>query len=100
MEMAAAGTFNLCKDEHLERRAITRTRISKDALIYVPGLAGVRPCNVRDVTNQGAGIRTQEVALLPLNFFLSFDKFRTGRECRLVWRNGDVLGVAFEDKLA
>jgi hypothetical protein len=51
---------------------------------------------VRDVTNRGAGIRMHDLAILPLNFDLSFDNFRTIRNCRLVWRAGDFIGVAFE----
>jgi hypothetical protein len=27
---------------------------------------------------------------------LSFDKFRTGRNCRPIWRERDFVGVAFE----
>lgn len=82
------------KDE-FERRMIVRTRIAKEALIFIPGLTGVFSCNVRDVTNQGAGIRMEKLCLLPFNFVLSFDKFRTGRDCRLIWRDGDFFGVTF-----
>jgi hypothetical protein len=82
--------------EEFDRRHITRTRITKDALIFVAGRLGVRTCIVGDVTNTGAGIRTYDVAILPLNFDLSFDNFRTIRNCRLVWRAGDFMGVAFQ----
>lgn len=82
--------------DHLERRALGRTHIARDALLFIPGLDGVRPCSVRDVTNQGAGIRAHDVALLPLNFMISFDRFRTGRDCRLIWREGDFFGVSFD----
>ncbi len=54
-------------------------------------------CTVRDVTNLGAGIRIeQNLKIVPLDFALSFDNFRTIRMCRLVWRQGDFLGVVFE----
>jgi hypothetical protein len=52
---------------------------------------------VRDVTNFGAGLRTQDIPILPLTFELSFDNFRTVRRCRLIWRDGDFLGVAFQN---
>ena len=45
---------------------------------------------------RGAGIRTQDLAAIPLNFELSFDKFRTSRNCRLIWRDGDLVGLAFK----
>ena len=57
----------------------------------------MRSCAVRDITNLGAGIRTQDLPALPLNFELSFDNFRTARKCQLIWRDGDFVGVAFEN---
>ena len=53
-------------------------------------------CCVRDATNDGAGIRLNDLNILPFNFAISFDNFRTMRRCRLIWRNGDFVGVAFE----
>jgi hypothetical protein len=81
-----------------DRRSIGRTRIAKGALLSFSGHTGVRSCGVTDVTSAGAGIRTQDLAILPLNFELSFDDFRTIRKCRLIWRDGDFLGVAFENQ--
>jgi hypothetical protein len=78
-----------------ERRSIGRTRVAKGALLFFSGQVGVRSCGVTDITNRGAGIRTRDLAVLPLNFDLSFDNFRTIRRCRLVWRDGDFLGAAF-----
>jgi hypothetical protein len=79
-----------------ERRALGRTKILKGALIFFSEIAGVHSCTVRDVTNLGAGIRTQDLNLVPLEFGLSFDNFRTVRMCRLVWRQDEFLGVSFE----
>ena len=31
------------------------------------------------------------------SFDLTFDNFRTIRRCRLIWREGDFLGLAFEN---
>jgi hypothetical protein len=80
-----------------ERRSIGRTKISKTALLFFIGQPSVRSCAVRDITNVGAGIRTQNFPVLPLNFELSFDNFRTVRKCHLIWRNADFVGVAFEN---
>jgi hypothetical protein len=80
-----------------ERRSIGRTKIFKGALLFFTGQRRVRSCGVTDITNVGAGIRTQDLPALPLNFELSFDNFRTVRKCRLIWRNGDFVGVAFEN---
>jgi hypothetical protein len=80
-----------------ERRSIGRTKIAKSALLFFIGQTGARSCGVTDITNLGAGIRTQDLPALPLNFELSFDNFRTVRKCRLTWRDGDFVGVAFEN---
>jgi hypothetical protein len=80
-----------------DRRSIGRTRIAKGALLFFSGQNGVRSCGVTDITDAGAGIRIYDLAFLPLNFELSFDNFRTIRTCRLIWRDGDFLGVMFEN---
>jgi hypothetical protein len=84
-------------EKALDRRSIGRTRIAKGGLLFVGGSIGVRSCGVTDITNQGAGIRTQDLPVLPLNFELTFDNFHTIRLCRLIWREGDFIGVAFEN---
>jgi hypothetical protein len=81
-----------------DRRSIGRTRIAKAALLFFGGQTGVRSCGVTDITSAGAGIRTQGLAVLPLNFELSFGNFRTIRKCRLIWRDGNFLGVTFENQ--
>jgi hypothetical protein len=68
---------------------------SRDALLVLRGQDGVFSCLVRDVTNSGASIRLERLNVLPLEFDLSFDGLRTLRECRLVWRDVDVIGVSF-----
>jgi len=80
-----------------ERRSVTRTTISKDALLFFDAQRGVLTCRVQDVTNSGAGIELHSLNLLPLNFELSFDSFHTVRECRVIWRQGDFVGVAFQN---
>ena len=80
-----------------DRRSNGRKRIAKAASLFFRGQTGERSrgVNLTDITDGGAGIRTQDLAALPLTFELSFDNLR--RKCRLVWRKGDFFGVAFED---
>ena len=78
----------------VERRSLGRTLINRPALVFFTGQNGVHGCCVRDVTNQGAGIYLTGIKVLPLDFDLSFDNFRTIRRCRLIWRDGDFVGVA------
>jgi hypothetical protein len=80
----------------VERRSIGRTKILKGALLFLSDKTGVHPCTVRDVTNVGAGFRAQDLKVLPLSFTLSFDNFRSVRICRLIWRQADFFGAAFE----
>ena len=80
-----------------ERRSIGRTKIAKGALLFFGRQAGVRSCAVTDITKVGAGVRAQDMTAIPLTFELTFDNFHTVRECRLIWRDGDFLGVAFQN---
>ena len=80
----------------VERRAVGRTTINRDVLMFFMGQDRVHPCCVRDVTNRGAGIRLNGLNIVPSEFGISFDSFCTMRQCRLVWRDGDFVGAAFE----
>jgi hypothetical protein len=91
------GSLSTRVIEMNERRSIGRTRITKGALLFLGMQVGVRSCTIRDVTNVGAGLRAQDIPILPLIFELSFDNFRTARHCRLIWRDGDFLGLAFQN---
>jgi hypothetical protein len=79
-----------------ERRSCERSFCGKSALLFFSRGIGSRPCYVRDITDRGAGIRLEDLPLLPINFLLSFDRFENVRACRLTWREGDFAGVAFE----
>jgi hypothetical protein len=78
-----------------ERRAIGRTQINRGVLMHFIGFDGVYGCCVRDVTNLGAGIRLNGLSIIPSEFSISFDNFRTMRPCRLIWRVGDFVGAIF-----
>jgi hypothetical protein len=80
----------------LGRRAVGRTTINRGVLIHFAGREGVQACSVQDVTNHGAGIRLNGLTVVPSEFDISFDNFRTARRCRLIWRDGDFAGASFE----
>ena len=77
-----------------DRRVIDRLPVCRGALLSIPGQITVQPCTLRDLTASGAGIRLNGITLLPLEFEISFDGFRTSKTCRLVWRDGDFVGIA------
>jgi hypothetical protein len=83
-------------DGLIERRSKGRTIVNRGALLFFMGGSSVHPCCVRDVTNDGAGIRLSGLNLVPSDFGVSFDNFRTMRQCRLIWRDGDFIGTTFE----
>ena len=62
-----------------ERRSTGRARINRGALLFFTGQTGVFSCTA-DVTNRGAGVRLEGLSVLPLDFDLSFDNFRTIRK--------------------
>jgi hypothetical protein len=74
--------------EMSDRRSVGRTKIAKGALLFFGESSGVYACTVYDVTNSGARIRLQGPKVMPLEFALLFDNFRSVRMCRLVWRQG------------
>jgi hypothetical protein len=82
-------------DNLFERRAIGRTKISIQANILFNKQQRSVICHVHDATNNGARIQADNLRLLPLTFELSFDNFKTARDCRLIWRNANLLGIAF-----
>ncbi len=77
-----------------ERRLAGRSIFERNALLFFAGQPGLFGCAVRDVTNSGAGIRLNGLCVLPIEFNLSFDNFRTIRGCRLVWSNDGFVGVS------
>jgi PilZ domain len=81
----------------VERRSIGRTTISKSALLFFDEQHGVFSCHVRNITNGGAGIRLQDLNVLPVSFELTFDNFHNVRRCQIIWRRGDFVGVQFQD---
>jgi hypothetical protein len=62
-------------------------------LLLFAGQTGAFSCCVRDVTNQGAGIRLEGLNVLLVDFDLSFDNFRTTRGFRVIWREGDLIAL-------
>jgi hypothetical protein len=80
-----------------DRRAVCRAGIGRGALLFFKGQPGARGCKVIDISDCGAKLRTHNLSVLPSTFELTFDNFETIRRCRLVWRDDELLGIAFEN---
>jgi hypothetical protein len=79
----------------LERRRATRKLVSETILLQLTGHV-VQSCAVHDLSVYGGGLWLPGRSLLPTEFRLSFDGFRTMFGCRLIWRDGDRAGVEFQ----
>jgi hypothetical protein len=80
-----------------EQRSLGRAKISGNARLRFNARRRPVDCGLRDLTSAGAGIRVDRINIIPVNFELSFDNFHTTRPCRLIWREGDFVGVAFRN---
>jgi hypothetical protein len=69
---------------------------SMDGLLFFRGGRELHRCVGYNVTQTSARIHADGLALLPINFYVTFDTFRTIARCRLVWRYQNRIGVTFE----
>ena len=80
-----------------ERRNVARTRIRHNAEIVVIRRDATKvQCTLQDLTSTGACLTLASTYQVPDTFELTFDKGRSRRPCRVMWRTGDRVGVAFE----
>jgi hypothetical protein len=79
----------------LERRSIRRTRVLKNATIILNDRSTFFDCIVRNLTIAGASLLVQSSVGIPESFVLSFDFRRSTRQCRVLWRVENELGVQF-----
>lgn len=79
-----------------ERRNVGRMRVTRAAKIIVAAETPLVPCELLDLTASGARLSFAEAGAIPDNFELTLDQGRSRRPCRVVWRTGSDVGVAFE----
>lgn len=78
-----------------ERRQFPRQALQKAARVLFNENQPVLDCIVFDVSSRGAGIQLAPNQHAPELFELTFDNFRSRRQCRLVWQHNDKIGVCF-----
>jgi hypothetical protein len=83
------------ESKKVERRALKRTCVSRNAKIIVPRRSPVIFCTVENITGGGACLKLASTFGVPEIFDLTFEHGRTRRLCRVVWRTNNKLGVAF-----
>jgi hypothetical protein len=78
-----------------ERRRMRRTAVLKVARIAFNDWSLRFDCTVSNITTCGATIDTTHPTPDSETLALSFDGFRSARDCRVMWRDKTRLGVAF-----
>jgi PilZ domain len=79
----------------MERRNTVRMRVLKGGKLSFDRVGSTIDCTVRNLSNRGACLELGTIMCVPEEFDLSFDSFRSIRHCRVRWRTGKKLGVAF-----
>jgi len=80
----------------IERRAVGRTTINRDVLMFFTGQDRIHPCCVRDVTNLGACLRLNGLNIVPSEFGISFDS--SARRVGVAWSGAMVILSARHSK--
>jgi hypothetical protein len=78
----------------LERRRSQRTHVMARAQIILED-SSIIDCTVHDLTTAGACILATLTTGVSDRFDLTFDGSRSLRQCRLIWRTHDRMGVEF-----
>jgi hypothetical protein len=73
-----------------------RKSLRQPGWITLDGGFAVRPCVVQNISSAGASITADDAGALPGTLRLAFARdARTGRNCQVVWRRGNSIGVKF-----
>jgi hypothetical protein len=81
-----------------EKRISPRHRVMKHGIIGFNG-SGIE-CLVCNVSESGAAIEIKSTICVPASFNLTVESERINKNCRVVWRKYQRLGVAFISSLA
>jgi PilZ domain len=73
-----------------------RKRLGQQAWITLDGGFAARQCVVQDISSAGAKIVVEGAQSLPATLRLGFARdARTGHNCQVVWRRGNMAGLKF-----
>jgi hypothetical protein len=78
---------------HPQRRVMARRRLLKTGSIEFSDTAV--ECTVRNVSEVGAALEVVSPLYIPDRFTLFIQSEQSRRTCRIVWRTGKRMGVAF-----
>jgi hypothetical protein len=69
---------------------------SMDGRLFFRGGRELHVCMGYNITRHSARLYSDRLGLLPIDFYVTFDNFRTIGICRLAWRHRDHIGFAIE----
>jgi hypothetical protein len=78
-----------------DRRRVQRTSVLKSAKIILNNCSCTFDCTVLNLTNLGSCLYLPSSVWIPNSFALSFDQARSSRQCRVIWRTENKLGLSF-----
>lgn len=78
-----------------ERRTYGRVPVARGALINCGKRRGIFAGMVRDISEAGFKIELGRLRV-PAHFTVSFDQFDSTQSCRVIWRDHQYLGAAFD----
>lgn len=78
-----------------ERRKTERKQI--DEVAYIAGDGSSIRCQVVNISPCGAAVEVRDPSCLRPRFKLMFEKDRLIRNCQLIWRSGNRIGISFLD---
>jgi PilZ domain len=84
----------------LEHREHPRDLVLKTAQIRSHGDATAIDCAILNISQTGACVLVPPEMIVPERFDLSIDREDVIYACRLVWRAGSKMGLAFTQELA
>jgi hypothetical protein len=78
-----------------DKRHALRHRVLKEGKIVLLNNWSVVDCCVRDISDTGARLRCKDQVAVPQEFRLLLAAENTIRDCTVVWRRDDLIGVQF-----
>jgi hypothetical protein len=82
-----------------DHRRVSRTPMLKRDKIVTAQAADPVVCMVYDLTDVGAGIRISPEDSVPDRFELMIEPSPASRNCRVLWRHNERLGVEFAENI-
>ena len=89
------GRWRVLSNDFPDRRGSHRRRVLKSALIVFNKGYCTLGCQILDVSDTGALVMPADMFLCPRDEFVLKPRVGSSRDCEVVWRKMDKVGVRF-----